>query len=106
MRWWVYQRERFPLVAHGPLILAFSFCAVSFSAHLRQGVWPRAGAAGVAFVSSLLFFLQLRIADEFKDREEDARFRPYRPVPRGLVRLRELGWLFALGALVQLGLAG
>ena len=23
-RWWIYQRERFPLLAHGPLILAFS----------------------------------------------------------------------------------
>jgi 4-hydroxybenzoate polyprenyltransferase len=104
-RWWTYQRERFPLHAHGPLILAFSFCAVSFSAHLRAGAWPRCGAALVAFVSSLLFFLQLRIADEFKDREEDARWRPYRPVPRGLVRLPELGRLFALAALVQLGLA-
>ncbi len=52
-----------------------------------------------------MFFLQLRIADEFKDFEEDSRFRPYRPVPRGLVKLRELGWLFVLGAGVQLALA-
>jgi len=104
-RWDIYQRERFPLAAHGPLILAFSFCAVSFSAHLRHGGWPRPGAAAVAFVSSLVFFLQLRIADEFKDREEDARYRPYRPVPRGLVHLRELGVLFALGGLLQLALA-
>jgi 4-hydroxybenzoate polyprenyltransferase len=103
-RWWVYQRERFPLVAHGPLILAFSFCAVAFSAHLRGGsIDP--GAVMVAAVTSLVFFLQLRIADEFKDAEDDARWRPYRPVPRGLVRLRELAWVFALGALLQAGLA-
>lgn len=104
-RWWVYQRERFPLAAHGPLILAFSFCAVSFSAHLRGCGWPSAVAVVVAFITSLLFFLQLRIADEFKDAQDDARWRPYRPVPRGLVRLVELGWVFVGAAVIQLTLA-
>jgi 4-hydroxybenzoate polyprenyltransferase len=59
----------------------------------------------VAFVTSFLFFLQLRIADEFKDFEEDAEFRPYRPIPRGLISLKELGVLFVVGGAVQLGLA-
>jgi 4-hydroxybenzoate polyprenyltransferase len=59
----------------------------------------------VAFATCFTFFLQLRIADEFKDFQEDARYRPYRPVQRGLVTLRELGVLFAIGAAVQLGLA-
>ena len=49
--------------------------------------------------------MQLRIADEFKDFVEDSTYRPYRPVPRGLVTLRELGWVFVAGCLVQLGLA-
>ena len=35
-RWWVYQGERFPLLQHGPLILAFSFSAVAFSWMLRS----------------------------------------------------------------------
>ena len=64
---------------------------------------PRAVA--VAFVSCFLFFLQLRIADEFKDIDEDTAHRPYRPVPRGLVKLRELGWVFVGAGAVQLGLA-
>ena len=59
----------------------------------------------VAFVSCLLFFFQLRVADEFKDHEEDTRWRPYRPVPRGLVTLRELGWLAVASAVIQLSLA-
>jgi len=105
-RWWVYQRERFPLLGHGPLIAAFSFSALSFSTLLRGRVTlPGALPVLVAFVTALLFFLQLRIADEFKDFEEDSRFRPYRPVPRGLVTLRELGALGILAALAQLGLA-
>jgi 4-hydroxybenzoate polyprenyltransferase len=66
---------------------------------------PSPAALFVAFTTSLLFFLQLRIADEFKDFDEDARFRPYRPVPRGLVTLRELACVGVAAGLVQLGLA-
>jgi len=101
-RWIAYQRERFPLLAHGLLIAAFSGSAVCFSALVRQRTGlpdPRSFLA--AFVTSLLFFLQLRIADEFKDAADDARWRPYRPVPRGLVSLRELGWIALAAAVVQ-----
>ena len=105
-RWWIYQRERFPLPAHGPLILAFSLCALCFSSLLRGSekfpAWP---LIVVAFFSSLISFLHLRLADEFKDFEDDARYRPYRPVQRGLVTLRELGILWVGTALVQLVMA-
>lgn len=105
-RLFIYQRERFPLLAHAPLIFAFSFSAVSYSSLLRgQGVLPDFLAVAVAFLSSLIFFLQLRIADEFKDYEEDSRYRPYRPVPRGVVKLRELGIIGLLGAILQVSLA-
>jgi 4-hydroxybenzoate polyprenyltransferase len=105
-RWVIYQRERFPLAAHGPLVLAFSASAVCFSSLIRgNAVLPSAAALIVAFVTSLLFFLQLRIADEFKDYEDDARYRPYRPVPRGLVSLSELAWVGVGAAGIQLALA-
>lgn len=103
-RWWTYQRERFPFIKHGPVVAAFSFSAVSYSALLRGGSlhWP---AVLAALMSALLFFLLLRISDEFKDAEEDARFRPYRPVPRGLIQLRELGWVGLAAMCIQLVLA-
>ena len=105
-RWWTYQRERFPIVAHGLLIAAFSASAVSFSALLRDASPPPAAASYlVAFATSFLLFLQLRIADEHKDFEDDAAHRPYRPVPRGLVSLRELAMVGAAAAVIQLGLA-
>ncbi len=105
-RWIVYQRERFPLAGHGPLVAAFSTSAVCYSVLVRHSYpWPRLSSLVVAFVTSLLFFLQLRIADEFKDFEEDSRHRPYRPVPRGLVTLRELARLGVAAAIVQLALA-
>lgn len=103
-RWWIYQQERFPLLAHGPLIAAFSACAVSFSSLIRFAAPPGWEMYVTAFVVCLLMFLQLRIADEFKDAEDDARWRPYRAVPRGLVKLSELRIVFIVAALVQLGL--
>jgi 4-hydroxybenzoate polyprenyltransferase len=109
-RWVVYQRERFPILAHGALIAAFSSGAVCYSAQLRatRDGTPfsvQASSLVVAFVSCLLFFFELRVSDEHKDFEDDLRWRPYRPVPRGLVTLRELTWVAMAGALVQLGLA-
>lgn len=105
-RWVVYQRERFPLAGHAPLVAAFSASAVCFSSLLRGNVAvPPPRVLIVAFLTSLLFFLQLRIADEFKDFEDDSRFRPYRPVPRGLVTLGELAWIGVAAAAVQFGLA-
>lgn len=105
-RWWTYQKERFPLVQHGPLVLAFSLSALAFSRILRgEPSFPDLPQIIVGFCTALIFFLQLRIADEFKDFEEDSRFRPYRAVPRGLVRLRELGWVFVACGAAQLALA-
>ena len=105
-RWWIYQRERFPVSEHGPLIVAFSLSAVSYSALVRGAThFPDAKSCLVAFLSSFLFFLQLRLADEFKDFEEDSRFRPYRPAPRGLVALRDLAWVWAGCIALQLMLA-
>ena len=104
-RWWIYQRERFPVFAHGALIAAFSASAVCYSALIRGASEVALSSLAVAFGTAFLFFLQLRIADEFKDFEEDARYRPYRPVPRGLVTLRELGILGAVAVLIQVILA-
>lgn len=90
-RLWEYQAERFPLVQHGPLILAFTFSAASYSRIIRgaPGFIPAIEYA-VGAISALGLFMLLRIFDEFKDADEDAAHRPYRPVPRGLVTLREL----------------
>src|SRR5262249_56200134 len=104
-RWWVYQRERFPVLGHGMLIAAFSFSAVCFSALLRgQSNLPPLRACLVAFGTAFLFFLQLRIADEFKDFEEDSRYRPYRALPPAPVALPGLARLLLLGPPLQLSL--
>lgn len=105
-RWLIYQKERFPLLGNGVLIFAFSFSAISFSSLLRgETTFPSLHAIVVGFLSAFIFFFQLRIADEFKDNEDDSLFRPYRPVPRGLVKLKELGIIGAAGGVIQFVLA-
>jgi len=104
-KWNTYQKERFPVLLHGVLIAAFSSSAVSFSALISGRTWPVLSAYLVAFLTCFTFFLQLRIADEFKDFKEDSQFRSYRPVPRGLIKLTELRNLFILGGIIQLGAA-
>jgi 4-hydroxybenzoate polyprenyltransferase len=105
-RWWVYQRERFPVFKHGLLIAAVCFGVLMFS--LPAGEMPGPSVfvrLAAALTTVLLFFLQLRIADEFKDYEEDCRCRPHRPVPRGLVSLGELKAVAGAAAVVQVVLA-
>ena len=105
-RWWIYQRERFPILLHGLLILVFSLAAVGYG-HVATGHQGSPGAVAVlvSFIGSFITFALLRIADEFKDYEDDARYRPYRAVPRGLVQLSELGMIGALLAALQLAVA-
>ncbi len=102
-RLWQYQKERFSIVKHGLLIAAFSASAVCLSALLRgQTDFPGMGAFAVSFIVLFTLFFQLRIADEFKDAEEDALYRPERAVPRGLISLRELAGIGILTAILQL----
>ncbi len=106
-RLWVYQRERFPIFKHGALILVFSGGEALYGARLRgSGIdWrPDGWAILVAAAVCFGFFLQLRIADEHKDAEDDRLWRPERAVPRGLVTLGELRGVAAAVAFVQLGL--
>lgn len=90
-RFWIYQRERFPLVAHAIMITAFSFSAVSYSRISRgeEGFIPWQHFLVGAFTTFTLF-LMVRIFDEFKDAKDDAMYRRELPVPRGLISLTEL----------------
>lgn len=102
-RFWIYQKERFPFFAHGLMIGAFTFSAVSYSRICRgkTGFIPWSDFA-IGILATISLFFLVRIFDEFKDREDDARFRKYLPVPRGLISLKELKWIGILVGLVQI----
>ncbi len=102
-RLWIYQRERFPVFAHRLLIAVMAVAMQSWAMRLVGAVDAyRILALLGAFAAIFGFFLQLRIADEFKDRRIGARYRPKRLVPRGLVSLEELAFLAGGFALLQL----
>lgn len=103
-RWNSYFSERFPPLQHGVLIAAFTFGVLTYTARVASAYQPPAGTNfAVAFATAFLLILQLRILDEFKDFEEDARWRPYRPVPRGLVSLGALRMLWFIAAALEVG---
>ncbi|MCB9262924.1 MAG: UbiA family prenyltransferase [Flavobacteriales bacterium] len=91
MKYLTYLNERFPLQSHVPLIAAFSFSAICFSLSASGETqfidWKNYAAAFYLVITT--FFL-LRISDEFKDHEDDMKYRKYLPVPRGLISLAEL----------------
>lgn len=104
-RFVIYLDERFPPLAHGLLIAAFAGAAVCYSALERGNAQVSWAGFVVAFIVLLLFFFQLRIADEHKDLADDTRYRPERPVPRGLITLKALRRMALAAAALQLASA-
>ncbi|MNJ91928.1 prenyltransferase [compost metagenome] len=102
-RFYRYQKERFPILGHGLLVASFSFSAIAFSRICRgaTGFVPWS-TYGLGIFITISFFLLVRIFDEFKDAEDDAKYRKELPVPRGLVSLKELMILGMIVVLAQL----
>ncbi|NEO84023.1 MAG: hypothetical protein F6J87_07165 [Spirulina sp. SIO3F2] len=100
-RWWIYQQERFPIFSYGLLVFAFSSAAVIYPTFFLA-IQPRLHSLIVTFTTLFCAFLQLRIADEFKDYKHDCHYRPDRPVPRGLIQLQELRVLEVITVFIQL----
>lgn len=96
-RLWIYQSERIPLAKTAVLLAVFSAASINVSALLASRDLPGWPAYLTAFLVSLIIFIQLRACDEYKDGPDDARYRPERPIPRGIVSLKlVLGIGFAL----------
>ena len=116
-KWYTYQKERFPVLMYGIYIFAIVFATYSFTNWLGRHILMNSslsylvGASKpfeikwstilIMFMVAFLQFLMVRIIDEFKDYEEDCKYRPYRPVPRGLITLKELKILFIICVILQ-----
>lgn len=104
-RFYIYQKERFPLLVHGILISSFSFSAISYSLICR-------GVDGfvdwkiflVGIFTTISLFMLVRIFDEFKDAEDDAKYRKSLPIPRGLISFKELKIIGVVLIILQVGL--
>lgn len=110
-KWYTYQKERFPVLTYGLYCFTIVFGTFCYSnckcgsCIYGEPVEFLKGSYKLLipmFIVGFLQFLMVRIIDEFKDYEEDCKYRPYRPVPRGLVTLKELKVLFNICAILQI----
>ena len=94
---------------HGPLIAAFSFSRRLLLAHCcaaSVATVPSVPSLLVAFVTSPAVLPPAPHRRRVQGLRGGRALPPYRPVPRGLVTLRELGWLaVAVARCIQLALA-
>lgn len=114
-KWYTYQKERFPVIVYSLYIFAIlfaTFCICNYYGKINfENVMGSSSFDTYKinylqmvpmFIVAFLQFLMVRIADEFKDYEEDCKYRAYRPVPRGLVTLKELKILFIMCVVFQI----
>ena len=89
LRFYLYSKERFNLIQFSFLSLMLGLILGLGTQTLVTGhisLWP----ITFGVITLFLFFLRLRLFDELKDYEHDVEFYPKRPVPRGLISLREI----------------
>ena len=99
----IYLNERFPLGKNSFFVLIFTlsgyiYTSLLYNSKIINPFFIKRIKVSMyfyriipLFIIIFMFFLQLRITDEFKDYEEDLKYRAYRPVQRGIISLKTLG---------------
>lgn len=91
-RWWMFVRQRFEPASHLAMIAALFLAHYgAFAAGWVGGARPvPVPLLLLAALATLAFFFKLRLYDELKDHEDDARVFPDRPLVRGVLWPRQL----------------
>ena len=84
-RFYIYQDERFPLK-----YLAFTTFAVVISSAAILSFDVSITKILASYFSGLFFIFHIRVIDESRDFKHDVKFHPKRPIPRGLITIKEL----------------
>ena len=110
----IYLNERFPWGKNSFFVLIFTLSGYIYTSLLYNSKiinqifskeikvpmpWYKIIAL---FIIIFMFFFQLRITDEFKDYEEDLKYRAYRPVQRGIISLKALGKIGIATVIIQI----
>lgn len=103
-RLWIFQSERFPLFKTILLLAVFTSASISVSAQLAGRTLPHLSTFLLIWFITIIIFFQMRVCDEWKDLEDDKKYRPERPVPSGLISLRLLFSMALAGLLIAVGL--
>ena len=102
-----YLAERFPLLGHGLLIVAYyssnQFLARALTTPGRPMHFDVTSLLGA--VTLFCFFFHLRVFDEHKDYEEDVIHHPERVLQRGVITLRDLKILGGIAIAIEIALS-
>jgi len=102
-----YLAERFPVLGHGLLIVAYyssnQFLARALTDPGRPMHYDMTSLLGA--VTLFCFFLHLRVFDEHKDYSEDVIHHPDRVLQRGLITLRDLKVVGGIAIAVEITLS-
>lgn len=103
-RWWIFTRERFPLASHLAMTVVFTLANVGLAGH-AAGVTLSAQRVAIALLLTLSFLFRLRCFDEIKDYRTDLRLNPHRPLPRGVLTLRQVKVMIGVLTVAEIVLA-
>ena len=110
----IYLNERFPLGKNSFFVLIFTlsgyiYTSLLYNSKIMYPFYVKGIRVPMSFyrivplfIIIFMFFLQLRITDEFKDYEEDLKYRAYRPVQRGIISLKTLGKIGIATVIIQI----
>ena len=113
----IYLNERFPLGKNSFFVLIFTlsgyiYTSLLYNSKIMHPFYVKGIRVPMSFyrivplfIIIFMFFLQLRITDEFKDYEEDLKYRAYRPVQRGIISLKTLEKTGIVTVIIQIMLA-
>ena len=111
-RWGRFAAERYEPVTHTVMATAFAVGNAGIAVVASAGagaVRPTVSGTAAAAALVLVFFFRLRVFDEIKDYGTDLVSNPDRPLPRGLISLKEARravWILTALELSIVALAG
>lgn len=94
--WLTFTKERLPLLSYALLVGGFTLTGKA----LTQGNWG--WEFWLSFIGLMIFFIELRLMDEFKDYKKDLIAHPQRPLPRGLIKPESLQKVISWGLMFML----
>lgn len=95
--WWQFCKERFHPLSHLIMIAVFVSAHILLMKRNYLTFFPVHNMV-LLFIAVTFFYFKLRLYDEIKDYELDCEINPHRPLPRGLLKRRDMynGMVFCI----------
>ncbi len=105
-RWQIFMRERFPLASHLPMALLFAVVNMGLAARCAApGALPSPSRAALGLLLAFGYLFRLRCFDEIKNYATDLAINPRRPLPRGILSVRQVKGMIAALAVGETAIA-